>query len=165
MFFPEDQVRVFLYGQPVNMRLSFDGLYTLAKHVMHQDPLSGHLFAFINRRATLAADLLLLPRDRLRLPDGVDAQVDRGSECAVDAILGDHIGVRAERHRPARCAGGQCGDCRDGEQRDCFVHEVSCAGAPGVAGRLLTVNVGAVSCQKLIAIIHCSLLTWHWDYR
>jgi transposase len=52
MFFPEGQVRVFLYGQPVNMRLSFDGLYALAKHVMHQDPLSGHLFAFINRRAT-----------------------------------------------------------------------------------------------------------------
>jgi transposase len=34
------------------MRLSFDGLYSLAKHVMHQDPLSGHLFGFINRRAT-----------------------------------------------------------------------------------------------------------------
>lgn len=32
MFFPEGQVRVFLYGQPVNMRLSFDGLYALAKH-------------------------------------------------------------------------------------------------------------------------------------
>jgi hypothetical protein len=41
MFFPEGQVRVFLYGQPVSMRLSFDGLYALAKHVMHQDPLSG----------------------------------------------------------------------------------------------------------------------------
>ncbi|UVW28799.1 IS66 family insertion sequence element accessory protein TnpB [Massilia sp. H6] len=52
MFFPTGQVRVFLYGQPVNMRLSFDGLYALAKHVMHQDPLSKNLFAFINRRAT-----------------------------------------------------------------------------------------------------------------
>jgi transposase len=52
MFYPEGQVRVFLYGQPVSMRLSFDGLYALAKHVMHQDPLSGNLFAFINRRAT-----------------------------------------------------------------------------------------------------------------
>jgi transposase len=51
MFFLEGQVRVFLYGQPVNMRLWFDGLYALAKHVM-QDPLSGNLFAFINRRAT-----------------------------------------------------------------------------------------------------------------
>jgi transposase len=52
MFFPEGQVRVFLYGEQVNMRLSFDGLYALARHNMQQDPLSGHLFAFINRRAT-----------------------------------------------------------------------------------------------------------------
>lgn len=52
MFFPEGQVRVFLYGEPVSMRLSFDGLYALARHRMHQDPLSGNLFAFINRRAT-----------------------------------------------------------------------------------------------------------------
>lgn len=36
MFFPEGQVRVLLYGQPVNMRLSFDDLYALDKHVMHQ---------------------------------------------------------------------------------------------------------------------------------
>ena len=52
MFFPEGQVRVFLYGQPVNMRLSYDGLYALARHTLKQDPLSGNLFAFINRRAT-----------------------------------------------------------------------------------------------------------------
>ena len=51
MFFPEGQIRVFLYGQPTSMRLSFDGLYALARHTMQQDPLSGHLFAFINRRA------------------------------------------------------------------------------------------------------------------
>ena len=52
MFFPEGQIRVFLYGQPVSMRLSFDGLYALARHGLHQDPLSGHLFVFINRRGT-----------------------------------------------------------------------------------------------------------------
>lgn len=52
MFFPEQQVRVFLYGQPVDMRRSFDGLYAIARHGMQADPLSGHLFAFINRRAT-----------------------------------------------------------------------------------------------------------------
>ncbi|MES2356151.1 MAG: IS66 family insertion sequence element accessory protein TnpB [Pseudomonadota bacterium] len=50
MFFPEGQIRIFLYGQPVNMRLSFDGLYALTKNGLQQDPLSGHLFAFINRR-------------------------------------------------------------------------------------------------------------------
>lgn len=52
MFFPEGQVRVFLYGEPVNMRLSYDGLHALARHGLQQDPLSSHLFAFINRRAT-----------------------------------------------------------------------------------------------------------------
>ena len=51
MFFPEGQIRVFVYGKPVNMRLSYDGLYALAKHTMQQNPLSGNLFAFINRRA------------------------------------------------------------------------------------------------------------------
>ncbi len=52
MFFPEGQVRVFVYGEPVNMRLSFDGLYALTRHTLGEDPLSGALFAFINRRAT-----------------------------------------------------------------------------------------------------------------
>jgi transposase len=35
MFFPEGQVPVFLYGHPVSMRRSFDGLYALTRHVMH----------------------------------------------------------------------------------------------------------------------------------
>jgi transposase len=52
MFFPEGQIRVFLYGAPVDMRNSFDGLYALARHGLQQDPLNGQLFAFINRRAT-----------------------------------------------------------------------------------------------------------------
>jgi transposase len=52
MFFPEGQIRVFLYGEPVDMRNSFDGLYALARHGLQQDPLNGQLFAFVNRRAT-----------------------------------------------------------------------------------------------------------------
>ena len=32
MFFPEGGVRVFLYGEPVSMRLSYDGLHALARH-------------------------------------------------------------------------------------------------------------------------------------
>ena len=52
MFFPEGQIRVQLYGAPVDMRKSFDGLSALARNVMGQDPLSGQLFVFINRRAT-----------------------------------------------------------------------------------------------------------------
>lgn len=52
MFFPEGQVRVHLYGQPVDARKSFDGLYALTRNALGQDPQSGHLFVFINRRAT-----------------------------------------------------------------------------------------------------------------
>ena len=50
MFFPEGQVRVFLYGHPVDMRKSFTGLYALTRQGLGQDPLSGHLFVFVNRR-------------------------------------------------------------------------------------------------------------------
>lgn len=52
MFFPEGHIRVFLYGEPVDMRKSFDGLYALARHGLKQDPLNGQLYAFVNRRAT-----------------------------------------------------------------------------------------------------------------
>lgn len=52
MFFPEGGVRVFVYGQPTDMRKSFDGLYALVRNALLQDPLSGALFVFINRRGT-----------------------------------------------------------------------------------------------------------------
>jgi len=52
MFFPEGNIRVYLYGEPVDMRKSYDGLYALARNGMQGDPLSGHLFAFVSRRAT-----------------------------------------------------------------------------------------------------------------
>jgi transposase len=51
MFFPEGHIRVFVYGHPVSMRLSYDGLYALVRHHMERAPLSGDLFGFINRRA------------------------------------------------------------------------------------------------------------------
>jgi len=50
MFFSEGQVRIYLYGQPCDMRKSFNGLTALAKNAMGQDPLSGHLFVFVNKR-------------------------------------------------------------------------------------------------------------------
>ena len=52
MFFPESRIRVFLYGQPADMRKSYDGLYALARRGFEVDPLGGHLFVFTNRRAT-----------------------------------------------------------------------------------------------------------------
>ena len=50
MFFPESRIRVFLYGSPCDMRKSFNGLSGLVKHAMGEDPLSGCVFVFVNRR-------------------------------------------------------------------------------------------------------------------
>ncbi|MCX7946900.1 MAG: IS66 family insertion sequence element accessory protein TnpB [Hydrogenophilus sp.] len=42
-------VRIFFAAEPTDMRRSFDGLAMLAREVIRQDPLSGHLFVFRNR--------------------------------------------------------------------------------------------------------------------
>lgn len=52
MFFVEAQIRVQLYGEPCDMRKSYDGLQALARHAMGRDPLDGTLYIFINRRAS-----------------------------------------------------------------------------------------------------------------
>jgi transposase len=44
------QVRVFLYRRPTDMRKSFHGLVALTESELKQDPLSGSLFVFLNRR-------------------------------------------------------------------------------------------------------------------
>lgn len=52
MFFPEARVRVYLYGQAVDMRRSFDGLYAIARAAFEGDPTGGDLYVFVNRRGT-----------------------------------------------------------------------------------------------------------------
>ena len=49
-------VRIFLCTRPTDMRKGFDGLTGLVQECFGQDPLTGHLFLFINRR-----------RDRLKI--------------------------------------------------------------------------------------------------
>ena len=79
MFFPEGRIRIFVWGQPVDMRKSFTGLYALVKHVLKEDALSGSLFFFINRRGSYIKSLYWdrtgfciwakrLERGRFRLP-------------------------------------------------------------------------------------------------
>lgn len=42
-------VRIFLCTTPTNMCYSFDSLMGQAQEVFNRDPLSGHLFLFVNR--------------------------------------------------------------------------------------------------------------------
>jgi len=45
--------RILAYRQPVDMRNSFHGLVGLVKSALSEDPLSGTLYLFSNRRRTL----------------------------------------------------------------------------------------------------------------
>jgi transposase len=45
-----DDIRIFLCLIPTKMTCSFDGLMGQAEAIFDQDPTSGHLFLFLNRR-------------------------------------------------------------------------------------------------------------------
>jgi len=45
--------RIYLYRAPCDMRKSFDGLCGIIRSGLNQDPLSGSLFVFCNRRRTM----------------------------------------------------------------------------------------------------------------
>jgi transposase len=50
MFGLSAAVRVYFATEPTDMRKSFDGLDALASGRLALDPLSGHLFVFVNKR-------------------------------------------------------------------------------------------------------------------
>lgn len=52
MFFPEGRIGVHLYGQPCDMRKSFDGLSALVRNALGRDPMDGSLYVYVNRKAT-----------------------------------------------------------------------------------------------------------------
>lgn len=44
-------VQIYLAVDPVDLRAAFDGLSALVRHGMGRNPLDGHLYVFLNRRA------------------------------------------------------------------------------------------------------------------
>jgi transposase len=73
-------VRVFLCSRPTDMRKSFDGLFGMVREFLGQDPLSGHLFLFLNRRRD-RVKILFWERDGMviwykRLEAGTFQQLD-----------------------------------------------------------------------------------------
>jgi len=57
-------VRLFVCTKATDMRKSFDGLVGVVQEFLEQDPLSGHLFLFFNRRRD-RAKILFWDRDGL----------------------------------------------------------------------------------------------------
>lgn len=48
----DGSVRIWLCIEPTDMRKSYNGLSTMVKHRLSENPLSVQLFVFINRRKT-----------------------------------------------------------------------------------------------------------------
>jgi transposase len=44
-----EAVRIYVAAQPVSLRKSFEGLSNEVRSVLDRDPLSGHIFLFLNR--------------------------------------------------------------------------------------------------------------------
>ena len=55
-------VRIYLCTKPTDLRKGFDGLQGMVREFLGQDPLSGHLFLFLNRRRD-RVKVLLWDRD------------------------------------------------------------------------------------------------------
>ena len=66
MFGLSAAVRVYLAKEPADMRKSFDGLSALVAGALELDPLSGHLFVFLNKRRD-RIKILYWDRDGLAL--------------------------------------------------------------------------------------------------
>ncbi len=102
-------VRVFLCTRPTDLRKSFDGLTGLVQECFGQDPLTGHLFLFLNRRRD-RIKILYFDRDGLaiwykRLEAGsyqlpqTDAQDSIELQPAQLAMLLSGIDLRTARQR------------------------------------------------------------------
>lgn len=50
--------RIFVYGKPVDMRKSFDGLIAMVSQQLAEDVMSGDLYIFLNRRKNYAKCLI-----------------------------------------------------------------------------------------------------------
>lgn len=96
MFLSSSPPRILAYREPVDMRKSFDGLIAVVKSVLGEDPLSGTLFVFFNRRGNYLKLLVWdrtgfclfakrLEQGRFHLPSG-DAKLEI-SERAFRLIL------------------------------------------------------------------------------
>jgi len=54
-------VRIYIAAEPVDLRKGFDTLAAATREIVNADPLSGHLFVFINRRANRLKILVWQP--------------------------------------------------------------------------------------------------------
>jgi transposase len=60
-------IRIYVASEPVDLRKGFDGLAAATRQAIREDPLSGHLFVFVNRRRNRLKVLVWEPSGYLLL--------------------------------------------------------------------------------------------------
>ena len=105
-------VRILLAREPADMRKGFDGLAHLVQSVLQEDPLSGHLFVFRNRRGDRIKLLLWdtdgflilykrLEKGTFRFPATGDPEATSVTVNATDLImLLDGVDLQSVKRRP-----------------------------------------------------------------
>ena len=113
MFGLSAAVRVYLAKQPADMRKSFDGLAALASGSLALDPLSGHLFVFVNKRRDrikilywdrdgLAVWAKRLERGTFRIPAAASDRVEMTTAELAALLAGIDLNTARRRVRYSR---------------------------------------------------------------
>jgi transposase len=105
-------VRIYVAAEPVDLRRGFDGLAAATREIIRENPLSGHLFVFTNRRSNRLKILLWEPsgylliykrleRGRFRMPTTPRAGARHVELEATElALMMEGIDLRGARRRP-----------------------------------------------------------------
>lgn len=103
-------VRIYLATQPCDMRKSFRGLSGLVRDKLRSDPLSGHVFCFINRRRTMLKLLVhvrsgyaiyfrRLSRGTFQLPPIAEGQTRVTLDAATLTLMLEGIDLKSVKRR------------------------------------------------------------------
>lgn len=87
-------VRVYVATQPVSLRRSFDGLSNEVRAVLGRDPLSGHVFVFLNRRKN-QVKLLVWTRGGFTI---IHKRLERGRFAFAQHVTSEAQSVEVDAH-------------------------------------------------------------------
>jgi transposase len=90
-------VRMYVSTAPANLRKSFEGLSNEVRNVLAADPVSGHVFIFLNRRRT-QIKLLLFTRGGFTI---VHKRLERGKFTFPERVTPEAARVEIESHELA----------------------------------------------------------------
>lgn len=90
-------VRIYVATSPANLRKSFEGLSNEVRSVLEADPVSGHVFLFLNRRRT-QVKLLLWTRGGFTI---VHKRLERGRFTFPERVTTARASVEIDAHELA----------------------------------------------------------------